>query len=168
MKEKDLKDAMISIFDSLSASSFEETKNDPLFQFLEKEKEWLGDPEIMNTMINFKFQSIIRECVTKAYNSTDWILLLIYTNYNLFENNVTEITTSLEGASCCADRSRTIIKSYIDYRISGNLPVWKDSYSTPKKGTPQQWMNFIEGVANIFYGKPKKYLLAVKELLKLA
>ena len=165
MKKEELKKAMTTIFDSIISDVKAESQSNPLFDFILSNKEWIGDPEEMDIMINHKFKNIIEECVSQTYNSEDHIIGMIYTNWGLFDNNVTELTTRLEGSGCCADRGRTIVKSYIGYKITGNLPVWDDNYGSPKKGTPLQWMNFIEGIANLYYGRPDKYLMAFKELI---
>lgn len=165
IEKEELKKAMTTIFDSILSNAKSEAQRNPLFEFILDNREWIGDPEEMDIMINYKFKCIIEECVSQTYNSEDHIIKMIYTNWSLFDNNVTELTTRLEGVGCCADRGRTIVKSYIKYKITGNLPVWGDNYGAPKIGTPLQWMNFIEGIANFYYGRPDKYLMAFKELI---
>jgi len=165
MNKKELKKAMTTVFDSILSDVKSEAQGTPLFDFISSKKEWIGDPEEMDIMINHQFKKVITECVAKTYNSEDHVIGMIYTNWGLFDNNVTELTRRLEGSGCCADRGRTIVKSYIQYKITGSLPVWGDNYGYPKKGTSLQWMNFIEGIASLYYGRPDKYLIAFKELI---
>ena len=165
MKKEELKKTMIAVFDSIMLDVKAESQSNPLFDFISSNKEWIGDPEEMDIMINHKFKNVIEECVSQTYNSEDRVVCMIYTDWGFFDNNVTELTSRLEGSCCCADRGRAIVKSYIQYKITGELPVWRDSYGFPKKGTPLQWMNFIEGLANLYYGRSEKYLIALKELM---
>ena len=71
----------------------------------------------------------------------------------------------------CADKGRFIVKSYIKYKLTGELPVF-DSESgnyphiaKPETGTPPIWMNFIEGIASLRLGNPTQYLLIYQVLL---
>ncbi len=164
--EEEMKQAIGSIFDSLIEDSNRKAESNPFYEFINQNKDWLDDPETANTMILFPFKNIIRRFVEKKYGSKNHIIKLIYTEWNFFESNVRELTTKFEGITCCADRSRRIIKSYIDFTLTGELPVWdSEKYSHPKVGSPAHWMHFIESLASLYYGNPDKYLFALKQLM---
>jgi hypothetical protein len=168
MKKNKLKTEMTSIFDVLFTRMDEEAKADPLFAFIENRKQWLGDPEEMGIMISFEFNSIINSLVKQTLNTNDNIICDIYTDWSLFDNHVTNLCSKLYGGGCSADRGRFIVKSFIKYRLTGELPVFDpkpENYHHPETGTPEQWMNFVEGVGHLKYGHLEKYLLAYKELL---
>lgn len=162
-----MKQAIGNIFDSLMADSKREAESDPFYEFINERKDWLDDPDTANTMIFFPFKNIIRAFVNKKYKSDNHMIQLIYSEWGFFENHVRELTTKFQGSTCCADRSRTILRKYIDYSLTGELPVWdSEKYSHPKVGSPAHWMEFIEGLSHLYYGRPDKYLFALKQLME--
>ncbi len=171
MNKKELKEQMASIFDAMGASMDKEAKADPLFSFIESRKQWLGDPEEMGTMIYFELNNIIDAAVKNTLNTKDNTICDIYTDWSLFDNHVTNLCSKLYGRGCSADRGRFIVKSFIKYRLTGELPVFDpkpENYHHPKTGTPEQWMNLVEGIGHLKYGHLEKYLLAYKELMEAA
>lgn len=165
MEKSEIKKAMTNIFDCLLADSKAEAKSNPLFKFIESNKDWLGDPEEFNVMINHKYRNIIGQCVEGTYKSDNNTIKLIYNYWNIFENNINKITRKLEGMCCSSDRTRKIIKSYIEYSLTGELPKWEESYSVPKIGNAEDWMDLIDGIAGLIYGNNENYLSAYMRLI---
>ena len=168
MTKQELKEAMGAIFDKILSDAGDEAKTDPLFAFISEQKEWLGDPEEMDIIITHKFFNIIDECVKQALHTDDWIVCSIYTHWSFFDNHVTTLCEKLYGPMGSADKGRFIVKSYIKYKLTGELPVFDpkpENYHHPKTGTPQMWMNFIEGIASLRLGNPTQYLLIYQVLL---
>jgi len=164
MNKDELKKTMTEIFDNILADAAKDAETDPLFEFIASKKEWLGDPEEMDVMIHRKYHNIIGQVVAQTYGVNDHMLTLIYTHWAFFDNIVTELTSNLEGTACCTDRARTILKSFIEYRVTGKMPVWQDNYRFPDKGEPYQWMEFVEGVGGLYNGNPSRYLMAFMNL----
>ena len=169
LSKKELKESMTSIFDALIGGMDEEAKADPFFAFIASKKEWLGDPEEMGCMINFRLTKTISAVVKETLQTKDRIVCDIYTDWNLFDSHVTNLCSKLYGGGCSADRGRHIVKSFIKYRLAGCLPIFDpkpENYHHPLTGTPLQWMNFVEGIGHLKYGHPEKYLMAYKELIE--
>lgn len=167
MKDNDLKEAMKSIFDAMSKETRKEAHENYLYTFLAENEEWLGDPETMYTMIINKFNNIIEELVTTSLKTDDWIIQRIYTHWNIFDNNITTLCQKLYGSFGCADKGRFILKTYIKYKTTGELPEkFEEGYQTPSSGTPLQWMLFTDGIASLISGNPINYLMMYKELIE--
>jgi hypothetical protein len=168
MEEKELKEEMGKIFDKLCDIASDEAKENPLFSFILEQKEWFGDPEQMYIMLTNKFFNIIEECVKQTLRTDNWIVCDIFTNWSFFDNHVTKLCENLYGPMGSADKGRFIIKSYIKYKLTRELPVFDpkpENYHHPKTGTPQMWMNFIEGIAALQLGSPTKYFLIYQVLI---
>lgn len=168
MNEEELKEAMGVIFDNLLSKASKELRNDPLYKFILDKKSWLGNPEEMYVMIVAKFYGIIQECVRESLQTKDYTIQSIFTHWAFFDDHVTVLCERLYGPMGSADKGRFIVKSYIKYELTGELPVFDpkpENYHHPKTGTPQMWMNFIEGIASLLLGSPTKYFLIYQVLL---
>ena len=168
MNEEELKEAMGVIFDNLLSKASEESRNDPLYKFILDKKSWLGNPEEMYVMIVAKFYGIIQECIRESLQTNDYTIQSIFTHWAFFDDHVTVLCERLYGPMGSADKGRFIVKSYIKYELTGELPVFDpkpENYHHPKTGTPQMWMNFIEGIASLLLGNPTEYLLIYQVLL---
>jgi len=168
MNEEELKEAMGVIFDNLLSKASEESRNDPLYKFILDKKSWLGNPEEMYVMIVAKFYGIIQECIRESLQTNDYTIQSIFTHWAFFDDHVTILCERLYGPMGGADKGRFIVKSYIKYKLTGELPVFdpeSGNYHHPKTGTPQMWMNFIEGIASLLLGSPTEYLLIYQVLL---
>ena len=168
MNEEELKETMGVIFDNLLSKASEESRNDPLYKFILDKKSWLGNPEEMYGMIVAKFYGIIQECIRESLQTNDYTIQSIFTHWAFFDDHVTILCERLYGPMGSADKGRFIVKSYIKYKLTGELPVFdpeSGNYHHPKTGTPQMWMNFIEGIASLLLGNPTEYLLIYQVLL---
>ena len=161
---EEIKDALKGIFSSLFEGQSKESREDPLFRFLQKNEKWFGDPEDFSAMVTYKYKSIVQEAVNLHLGMHDGLVSLIYTDWDFLENNVNQLCIKLYGNAYCADRSRYLLMRAISWKRTGELPIFQDKYWEPKSGTPLQWMNFIEGLGSLYYGEPEKYLTALLEL----
>jgi len=166
--EKDIKTTMKAIFESISKSMSKDVRANPLYKYMKANEEWFGDPEEMHTMIICPFHNIIDELVKGSIENATDLVYGIYEDWDFFDQNVTELCKYLYGYVCCADRGRFIVKSAMNWAITGELPVFDpkpENFHHPETGTPEQWMNFVEGIYALKYGHPAKYLKAYKELI---
>lgn len=164
LNSKEFKKTMTGILDEIMAESSKTVQKEPLFQYLSGKKEWLGDPDEMHTMIIFPFREIIRNLVRLTLSTDDWLVQDIFVDWSFYEDNVSEFCSKLYGSACSADRGGWIIKSAINWKLKGELPIFEDHFWIPKSGTSQQWMNFVEGLGRLKLGKPVEYLKAYREL----
>lgn len=79
----------------------------------------------------------------------------VYTDYQLFESQVRRVIEEYEGHACCADKSRYLMKAYMDYIITGELPDFGDRshYWMPSLGSPESWMGVLARCSNLQYGQ---------------
>ena len=164
MNKKELKAGMQNIFSVLEGDSTKKAIENPMFKYLESKSEWFGDPEEMNLMIIDQFMRIVEEMVKKTLNTNDYLVIDIYNYWNFFDNNVTEMCNRFYGAMGCADKGRFILNATIKFRLTGDLPVFKDTYYMPKSGTPMQWIKLVEGLGRLRQGDPNRYLTALRDL----
>lgn len=169
MNKTNLQNEMKSIFDAMLKNIDDNAKSDPLFEFIASKKEWLGDPEEMDCMIASPFENIISTVVKTALKTDDDEICAIYTDWDFFDCHVTKLCTKLYGGMCSADKGRYIVKSFIQYRLTGSLPLFDpkpENYHHPETGTPEQWMRFVKGLFFLKYGNPEKYLSALNDLME--
>lgn len=129
----------------------------------------MADPGHFHTCfmydVNNSLEQLIRELRTADGNDK---LVFIYIHYGYLEDHIQRFHSSRCGSSGCADRSRHIIRAYLDYVITGSVPdddFTNDHYWIPKFGTYQEWMDYCDGLFDFYYGRPEKYLMAYKCLM---
>lgn len=88
----------------------------------------------------------------------------IYRHFrNLFEK--------YEGSACCADKSRTIVNRLLKYYANGEKIEFdydaEYTYHLPKNifKSHDHIIVFYEGLKSLLYGRPEKYLEALKVVL---
>ena len=163
--DEELKQSMQVIFDRLQTSADKNAEQSPLWDFLVTKKQWLGDPEDMDTMIMFPFRNIIDLLIKTTIPKADWLVKDIYKDWAFFDNNITNLCSQFYGGGGSADRGRVIVKSAIKYRLTGELPVFDGKYWNPKTGTPEMWMELVEGLGRLKYGKFDVYFKALNTLV---
>lgn len=98
-------------------------------------------------------------------------VVFIIKNQNYIEHNYAKIIETQEGSACSADKSRTIMRSLVNYYTSGKEISFnyeqEYTYHLPKKvfKTHDQIINFYEGLKNLWYGDNRKYLEALTKVL---
>jgi hypothetical protein len=168
MNEQELKESMGIVIENILSKASKDARSDPLYKFISEQKPWLGNPEEMYVMIVAKLYGIIQECVRESLQTADYTVQSIFTHWAFFDDHVTVLCERLYGPMGSADKGRFIVKSYIKYKLTGELPVFdpeSGNYHHPKTRTPQMWMNFIEAIAAVQLGNPTQYLLTYQVLL---
>lgn len=92
---------------------------------------------------------------------TIWLLI----NSDFVENQYKGIIKKIEGWSCSADKSRTIMKALYEY-LENEKPICFDyeaeyTFHLPKKvfNTEKLIVDFFEAIMSLHYGDPNKYLI---------
>jgi len=132
----------------------------------------LKNMEHYDVFIKYPLNCVLREVVAGLNPEiTDQHILLklsfVYNKYNYFENNLAHLISSKEGGGCSIDKSRWIIQRYRDYIVEGTIPdmtIEEKCYWKPAFGTGEQWMLFCKGLAELYCGNPKEYLIAFMAL----
>jgi hypothetical protein len=115
----------------------------------------------------FPFENLTNSIVKNTISNNNDIIF-IYNNSQFIENNFKYLIEKYEGFSCCSDKSRTILKSLIDFYANNNRIEfnYKGEYTfhLPKKifTSHDDIVSFYEGLKNLRYGNPTKYLEILK------
>jgi len=94
-------------------------------------------------------------------------IMFIYIHYSFIERHL-ESLLSLEGIACIRDKTRWLIQLYKDYLVSGEMPkeVERDQYWLPNEGKMEEWINWIDSMYALFFGKAEAYLFGKYHLAK--
>lgn len=101
---------------------------------------------------------------------TNQDVVFIFQNSQFVERHFRYFIEKIDGRAYSADRSRTIIKALVATFSTGEDISFnyeqEYTYHLPEKvfRTHQDIIEFYQGVKNLFYGNPDKYLLAVKKI----
>lgn len=115
--------------------------------------------------VNNSLEQLVAEATQTDVNDK---LSFIYIHYNYLDFHIQRFHSSRCGSSGCADRSRHIIRTYLNYITSGIVPeddFSNDHYWIPKFGTYQEWLDYCDGLFDFYYGRPEKYLKASRCLM---
>ncbi|MEJ1517893.1 hypothetical protein R3O67_32495 [Bacillus cereus] len=94
-------------------------------------------------------------------------LEFIYLQYQFIERHLESIILPFEGHGCSTDKTRWLIDTYVKYLISGNLPtVEEKKYWHPKRGEVCDWVEWIDSMYNLYYGKFEQYALIKHKIMQ--
>ena len=97
----------------------------------------------------------------------------ILQQYKFLNSHFKNIIIRREGASCCADKSRTILNRLLQYYQTGNEIVFDSNeeytfgHPTTVFTTHREIVEFFEGLYGLYYGNPEGYLKALKSALEI-
>lgn len=146
----------------------EEIKN-----FFQKSKIDFSKPEnfikvniIIKKILNNLIENIIPNLSEKNENKNE--IVFVYTNYRYLAANIESVCEKKEDDVCLTDKSRHIISIYLKYLLSGKVPKFEptsNTYWIPSFGTYKKWIEFCEGLYELYYGNNQKYINIYNELL---
>jgi hypothetical protein len=162
-----------SLFDALTAESqneatlmFEKTINQ-----LKESKNKIDDPESFDCFINYKLNKGIallantlhEPSICKDKGKPNFI----YANYSFLEGHIRNLCEIREGSACCADKSRYILKMYLEYSITGEIPEFDpnvEKYWIPNFGDNEMWIKYCDSLYRLYYGHAEEYFKAYSDL----
>lgn len=169
LTDKELKNGLNLLFTSISKKASKEDKKSPVFKYISKQIKYIKDPNEFDVMALYPIRRIIKTFISTQFKEDNYLAESIYTDYNFFESNLSELCSQFYGIGCSVDKARFLIRCAIKWKETGVMPKfdWKQKYTFhyPKTGTMKQWMNFIEGLNRLRYGYNKEYLLALNSLM---
>lgn len=140
---------------------------------IKEAKDNLNDPDSFNFSINYKINQGIKLLANSLHEPSickdKYKPDFIYLNYAFLEQNIKQLCILKEGSCCCVDKSRSIIEMYLEYSISGQVQEFKpdiEKWWLPKFGTYQDWMDFCDGLYNLYYGQVEKYFRSYNTLIQ--
>jgi hypothetical protein len=161
--------------DSLSASS--EFVNNML-QLMNKDT--MTNPEMFNLFVCYPCNSQINnliETINTLYEKSDKVsgknlskFVFLFKNYTYLERHIEELVTSKSGTSACScDIARYLLKNvylhYLKTDVILDMKVNEEKYYKPSFGTNDEWIDYIESLRDLFYGKTEKYFISYKKML---
>lgn len=134
----------------------------------------LKDPEHFSSMVMYKLRKTLGVAgLELAGQPVDpknkSAIKFLYLNYDFLEHQVRHLFEKIEGSSCCADKSRYILKIYKDYLLKGWIPeddFTERHYWIPRHGIHQDWIDLVKGAFNLYYAEPMAFYEASKKIIE--
>ena len=126
------------------------------------------DPEAFSR--NFRHADDVIEGLLMLAGVDDRKSRFVFREYTFLERHVTNVITQYEGLACSVDKSRTIMRSYVNSLFSGTAIVFdfeqEYTFHLPKVVLNEHLLihNFIDGLYAFFYGSTDKYLASMMEI----
>lgn len=167
MKKERIKEVLTSM------SNFIEQDQINLYQKLIDEKGFdnIVDIESFYFGLIYPHQQFITGLI-KSEISTNNDVVFIMTHSQFIERHFEFWIKKLEGTTCCADKSRTILRNLTDFYKTG-IKIEFDynaeyTFHLPKTifKTHESIIEFYKGLIDLYYGNPLKYLIAVQPLMQ--
>ena len=133
----------------------------------------MEDPDVFNTFFTFQqnrfMSSVASRFHMKCKNKNNQFKSdFVFTHYQYLKNNIEKLISMRCGSSCIADRSRTIIREYLNWLITEELYEFnlaEEHFWLPKFGTYKDWFSYCDALCDLYYGNPDKYFETYKYLL---
>lgn len=168
MKTKDLADFLSSLSESIEADKmklFKEIINSSEIQQFDNYEEFYF-------AVIYPFENFI-SCFIQSEIARNQDVVFLMQNSRFVERNFRSLIEQREGAACCADKSRTIVKRLIDFYTTGNKIDFdydgEYTYHLPREifNNHDDVVMFYEGLKSLWYGQHARYLEAMKKVLDL-
>lgn len=167
MKTEDLKNFLNSFADSIEKENTELYKNIIESSNITKCE---NPSEFFHAVIHpfDKFISGFLKTTLSANRDVEFI----WKNSQFIERHFRNLFEKYEGGAYSSDKSKTILSGLLRYFSSGEMIEFnydaKYTYHLPKIifKSHDQIIEFYEGIKDVFYGHPEKYLKALKNVLQ--
>jgi len=165
MKKDKIKEVLNGMIDNISKEQVE------LYQSLIDKRcyENITDIEEFYFGLIYPFEEFLSGLIrSEISNNRDVVFILHHSQF--IENNFVKLIEKYEGRGCCSDKSRTILKRLLDFYKNDNKIEFdytqEYTFHLPKLifKTHQEIVGFYEGLKNLYYGNPVKYLEELKTL----
>lgn len=174
MKEHVTEEGLKNVMDSLLNGFMREAGQEhaeTVKDIVEEYGDRLMNPEHFSLYVTYKndmMERVLMKTVLakqqldreRTYTSAQlYALSNVYTDYKFYESQIRSIIEDYEGHACCADKSRYLMKAYMDYIITGQLPDFgeRSDYRIPTLGSPKAWMNVLERCGHLQSGQFDHY-----------
>lgn len=93
-------------------------------------------------------------------------LVFLMEDYGFIERQIKAVYITKIGSSCSTDVSRWLLQRYRDYILTGEIPEkFEESYWTPEAGTLTEWLDFIETIPGLYYGRDIELFIEKRQVL---
>lgn len=166
--EEPIEKTLDSMFAGILGAANAEAQETEMFNFLIQNPDWFNEPENFYIRTRYKSDNAMEAALSHFKDNVDWQYKAVFLQYEFYEDHVSKLCDNYEPGGACVDKARSIIKSYLKHIHDGEKVAWKeDAWYLPKFGTQEQWFEFVESLIHLYYGKPEKYLIALKQITTL-
>ena len=172
---KNTEKALESIFNTLTAKSDQEINLllGETIKSINKSNIKFDNPENFNSFINHKLKRAVELIADNLHEPSvckdKYKPNFIYANYTFLERHIRELCILREGSSCCADKSRYILKMFLKYSINGEIPNFNpnlEKYYIPNFGDNKMWIEYCDSLYALYYGNTENYFKTYNNLLQ--
>ena len=176
MIEQELKNLIINFAESFQKENQEKYGEtaEYIVELLKSSNYNFSDPDIFNCMFDFQLEQMLELVTAQLHDPVEKSIKdkhkpeFIFLNYSFLKSNIEKlIDKKMNDTSCIADKSRYILKIYLNYSLTGKIleDCFEEHFWIPKFGTNQQWIDFCDGLYYLYYGNNDKYLASYGELI---
>lgn len=164
--KEELKVVMNGLLDGMMNEAMKE-HHETVKALVEEYGDGLLNPEHYHLYVSFKQEKmervLMRTLMTKLQmdanqqftSKQQYSIQEVYMNYNFYESQIRRVIEEYEGNGCCADKSRFLLKAYIEHIKTGVLPDFgsRSNYWIPMFGSPKAWMEVLSRCGNLECGQ---------------
>lgn len=170
MDKEKLNETIGIIANSFTAKTEEEANKrvKESVKYLENSEFTIKNAEQFNYMVSYKVENCMKQVARYLYKGKSNKADFLYVHYSFMEHNIRELCSLREGSSCCADKSRYILKMFLEYSLNGVVPEFNpeiEEYWIPNFGDNEMWINFCESLIRLYYGNTEEYLESYQALV---
>lgn len=166
MKTEAIKDFLNSMADSIEKEKIE------LFEKIidSSEIKQYENPNEFFYAVLYPWEKFISGFLKSTLNANRDVEF-IWKHSEFIDRHFRNLFEKYEGSACCADKSRTIVKRLLKYYDNGEKIEFdyeaEYTYHLPKKifKSHDHIVQFYEGLKSLLYGRPEKYIEALKVVL---
>ena len=164
--------ALVDGFDKQNQETYE-----PLVDVICQRVGTLPDIESFHALVSYPASVVVDQAMIRMFPKTkDRNLRTAYSRWediyrwvgNLIESIRTDNGHPFPGV-CVMDCGRYVANCYLAYKETGKVPVFTSSpkvYWMPEFGTGSEWMELCEGIVELMWHKPDRYIKAMAAMDK--
>jgi len=168
---KDIETTITSVLKNIdedNAQAYQRLELDPAIQKAFAAAQF-GNYDEFYFELQYPFEQVISGLLTNVTKNHTAQHILKHSQF--IEQHLNDLFERYEGATCCVDKARTMIKKTLAFHMHGTRIEFdydqEFTYHLPKKifTNHDDIIEFIGGLLDLYYGKPKRYLLALKGVI---
>ena len=174
--EKEIQKVIVGLANSLKQENDIKNKETvkEIIKIMDETNYNFSDPDTFNCMFAFPLEQLLESIVINLHKEISIEVKdkhkpeFIFIHYSYLKSNIEKlIEKKMNDMSCVADRSRHILKMYLEYSLTGIIPkdCFEEHFWLPKFGNNKQWIDFCDGLYLLYYGKNEQYLESYNELI---
>lgn len=180
MEDKELKEGLVNVMDSLLSGFKAESVNkygDYALQLIEENKHLdIKNPEYFHllkaTSVDEISDIILDEAITHLNplltdRQTRSKVVFIYNHYDFIKQHLLALMTPREGSACSTDTTRWLTEQYRLHVLHDKCEEIPEErkYWHPKAGEMSDWIEFMDTMIGLYYGDILPYSMAKINLI---